>query len=234
MGGSFLLLYLCTNQKKNIKTITTNLFSNFRKTLLLQFSRDMSNKPISKYHIAVCLKKVSFFLHHHNLLLLISVIFIKQCCMANILICCVNYIYMQVVRVCPLTGLQWCIRVHAYSSQSPAASWLWVQPRYGAAGPDAWLWNVWQSMAAINRPAAGPGPGTHTHPHAGKKGGGIQYKNSGCTRNPPEQQLMIILYLNRQFINGIVNQSNVIDTYFKSTFNCGYKVWFQPWFVLSF
>lgn len=79
-------------------------------------------------------------------------------------------------------------------------------------------------MAAINRPAAGPGPGTHAHPHAGKKGGGIHYKNSSCTINPPEQQLMITLYLNRQFRNVNVNQSNVIDTYFKSTFNCGHKV----------
>lgn len=78
-------------------------------------------------------------------------------------------------------------------------------------------------MAAINRLAAGPGPGTHAHPDAGKKGGGIHYKNSSCPINPPEQQLMIILYLNRQFRNVYVNQSNLMDTCFKSTFNCGHK-----------
>lgn len=49
-------------------------------------------------------------------------------------------------------------------------------------------------MAAINRPAAGPGPGTHAHTHAGKKGGEIHYKNPSCTINPPEQQLIMILY----------------------------------------
>lgn len=136
---------------------------------------------------------------YHDTLLLLNQCHFLQCCMTNILRCYVNEIYVQVVRVCPLTGLQRCIRVHACSSQSPAASWLWVQPRYGAAGPDAWFWNVWQPMATTNRPAAGPGPGTHADTHAGKKVGGVYYKNPSCTINPPEQQWMTILYLNNKF-----------------------------------
>lgn len=38
----------------------TIVFCIFRKTLLVQFSRNISDKPISKYHVPVCLKKVSF------------------------------------------------------------------------------------------------------------------------------------------------------------------------------
>lgn len=122
MGGSFLLC-LCTNQRK-YQHYENKSISNFRKTLLVQFSREMSDKPICKYHIAVYLKKVSFYCTITICFYEVSVIFFKQCCIANILSCCVNEIDVQVVRVCPLTGLQRCVRVHACSSQSPSASRL--------------------------------------------------------------------------------------------------------------
>uniref|UniRef100_H3CJQ5 Histone deacetylase domain-containing protein n=1 Tax=Tetraodon nigroviridis TaxID=99883 RepID=H3CJQ5_TETNG len=47
------------------------------KTLLVQFSRDMSDKQIRKYDITVCLKKVLLFLY-----------IFKQFCMTSILRCC--------------------------------------------------------------------------------------------------------------------------------------------------
>lgn len=40
----------------------TIVFCIFRKTLLVQFSGNISNKPIGKYHVPVCLKKVSFLI----------------------------------------------------------------------------------------------------------------------------------------------------------------------------
>lgn len=86
--------------KENINNIITNIFFNFRKTLLVQFSRDMSDKLICKYDIAVCLKKVSFYCI--MTVCFISVIFFKQLCRTNILTCCVNENFVQVVHVCPL------------------------------------------------------------------------------------------------------------------------------------
>lgn len=69
-GWLFFCCCICLPTKENINTIQTNIFFNFRKTLLVQFSRNLSDKPICKYDIAVCLKKVLFYCIIKNLLLL--------------------------------------------------------------------------------------------------------------------------------------------------------------------
>lgn len=163
----------------------TIVFYIFRKTLLVQFSRNISDKPIGKYHVPVCLKKVSFLIvvpwqtafitlvscysvqHHHSYIP-------KMCFMCNLSV------------FLPLSGLQWCVRIYACGSQPPPASWLWVRPKSGSVGPNARLWNAGQRMATTNRPTARPGPGTHNDTHAGKKGGRNYSRKSKLSCKSPQ------------------------------------------------